>query len=233
MIDGSDLANIVTVFLMGLMGAGHCIGMCGGIVTALGLSSAGSQKGLLVTAYNIGRISSYAFAGALVGLLGYWSATYLALGFYLRLLAGLLLILMGLYLGNWWNVLVNLEKLGAGLWRRIQPIGQKFFPPTNFKQALVLGMFWGWLPCGLVYSALVYSATAQGPLHGAILMLAFGLGTSPAMVLGGFFSSKVSDVIQNLRVRQVMGVVMIILGVWTLSVSVQHNLKSETHHLVP
>lgn len=231
MIEGGQTLSLVALFLVGMMGAGHCAGMCGGIISALGFASKGKHSALLVFGYNLGRICSYAVAGALVALLGYWGSAYLALGPWLRIFAGLLLILMGLYLASWWRVLVRLETLGTYLWRWIQPLGKRLLPPTNLAQALVLGMVWGWLPCGLVYSALAYAATSETPLQGAVLMAAFGLGTSPAMLISGFFSERARHLLQKKGVRQTMAIVMIVFGVWTISVGVGHIQPSTEHHL--
>ncbi len=92
-------------------------------------------------------------------------------------------------------------------------------------------MVWGWLPCGLVYSALAYAATSETPLQGAVLMAAFGLGTSPAMLISGFFSERARHLLQKKGVRQTMAIVMIVFGVWTISVGVGHIQPSTEHHL--
>ena len=222
MIDTLQHTDVVAMFFIGLFGAGHCAGMCGGLATALGLATRGQNSALLVFGYNIGRISSYALAGVMVATIGYWSSSYLLLGPWLRLLAGLMLILMGFYLANWWNILLVLEKIGAALWRRIQPMGNYFLPVTTPKRALVLGMVWGWLPCGLVYSALAYTATAPNPGVGALLMIAFGLGTAPAMLVGGFLSEQTRHYLQLRWLRRIMAILIILLGSWTIANGIGH-----------
>jgi len=213
-IDPTALSLLAMVGI-GLLGAGHCIGMCGGIATGLGLAS-GERPGRLVLGYNLGRVLSYGMAGVLVAALGYWGREYLALGPTLRIVAAIILVLMGLYLADWWRALVHLERVGSRLWRLIQPLGRRLLPVRSLPHALLLGMVWGWLPCGLVYSALAYAATAPSPWEGGLMMLAFGLGTAPAMVAGGFFSSRLRVLLQGLLLRRVMAVLMILLGVWTL-----------------
>lgn len=214
MSDASGV-SLLAMMLIGLLGAGHCVGMCGGIATGLGLAS-GGRPGPLVLGYNLGRVLSYGLGGVLVASLGQWGREYLALGPVLRIAAGVILILMGLYLADWWRALVHLERAGSHLWKRLQPLGRSLLPVRRFSQALLLGGLWGWLPCGLVYSALVYAATAPSPWQGGMMMLAFGLGTAPAMVAGGFFSSRIRLLLQGLLLRRMMALLMILFGIWTL-----------------
>ncbi len=135
-----------------------------------------SRRFRLLLAYNLGRILSYACAGLLIGLAG-WAVANSPAAMFLRILAGLLLIAMGLYLAGWWSGLTRIESLGRGLWRHIQPVANRLLPVSNVPRALLLGALWGWLPCGLVYSTLLWSASQGNALDSALLMLAFGLGT--------------------------------------------------------
>lgn len=233
MTDAVQSASIVSMFVIGLLGAGHCVGMCGGIATALGFTSQGNKSTLLSAGYNVGRIASYAMAGALVASLGYWGKTYLLLGPWLRITAGVLLILMGCYLANWWRVLISLEKVGNCLWQRLRPLGNRLLPVTGLKQALLLGMVWGWLPCGLVYAALAYAATADTPPLGALMMCAFGIGTTPAMLIGSLASERVRHVLQGIWQRRVMAVIMIGFGVWSVNIGMQHFRPSDQHAETP
>lgn len=215
----TEPASATVLFLVGLLGAGHCVGMCGGITAALGMAGGGETapgRIGLVLGYNLGRIGSYACAGLLAGGLGFLGDGYLALGPLLRGLAALLLILMGLYLGGWWSLLGRLEQIGAGVWRRVQPLGQKLLPVTGPGTALLLGGLWGWLPCGLVYSALAYAASSAHPVDGAILMMSFGLGTLPVMLVGGLFSRNLAATLQKKDLRQLLGIGIIAFGLWTL-----------------
>lgn len=224
MTDGTLPASLATLVVIGLMGAGHCAGMCGGIASALGFAAEGGKTTRLVAGYNLGRILSYACAGAMVAALGYWGQSYLAIAPWLRLLAGILLVCMGLYLADWWRGLVALEKAGSRLWRHIQPLGNRLLPVRGPGQAVLLGMLWGWLPCGLVYSALAYAAASADPLSGALLMTGFGLGTAPAMVFGGLFSGRLRQWVQRRWLRRIMAVVMVVFGMWTMTSGLQHLL---------
>jgi len=170
------LPLLLSALVLGLLGGGHCLGMCGGLMGALTMAIPPDQRGRrlrLLVAYNLGRVSSYAVAGFLIGLAGLAVANSPA-AMALRVVAALLLITMGLYLAGWWSGLTRIESLGRGLWRHIQPIASKFMPVTSVPRALILGALWGWLPCGLVYSTLLWSASQGDALDSALLMLAFG-----------------------------------------------------------
>jgi len=217
MIEGLPpiLAAMVAMFGIGLLGTGHCFAMCGGIASALGFAS---EKGgsRYIVAYNLGRIFSYACAGGVVASLGYASANYLALAPVLRGIAGLLLIAMGLTMAGWWQGLGYIEKAGGLLWRRIQPLGQRLLPVRSFRSAILLGLVWGWLPCGLVYTALAYAATAETPLAGMAQMAAFGFGTLPAVLLGGLSLGKLGDVLRSKNFRLLFALLLVAYGIWTL-----------------
>ena len=151
----ADLAPLlISALILGLLGGGHCLGMCGGLMGALTLAIPPEQRGRrlqLLLAYNLGRILSYASAGLLFGLAG-WAVASSPAAMLLRIVAGLLLISMGLYLGGWWSGLTRIEALGRGLWRHIQPVASRLLPVSSLPRALLLGALWGWLPCGLGYS---------------------------------------------------------------------------------
>ena len=216
--------NYLTAFIIGLMGGVHCIGMCGGIVAALSFSQsdsagrAGFGMFSLLLSYNFGRLFSYTLAGALMGGIG-WLATYWLdirlLQLLLQLLAAVFMLLLGLYLAGWWSVLLYLEKLGGRAWSRIEPIGRRYLPVTRPTQAVLLGMIWGWLPCGLVYSVLVWSVSAGGFVEGGLLMLSFGLGTLPNLLAMGLFATRLGNWLYHIRVRQLAGSIVMMFGVWS------------------
>ncbi len=211
-------ATFTAAFMLGLLGGAHCITMCGGLASALGMQTARSAGGPLplIICYNLGRLISYSLAGLILGLAGLWLSQQVLGLQVLRTLAGIMLILMGCYLGQWFNGLMFTEKLGQWLWRYISPLGKNFLPVRNARSALMVGLVWGWLPCGLVYSALVYASMQAHPAGSALTMLAFGAGTLPAMLLTGFFAQQLKALIQRSWVRQVSGVAMILFGLWTL-----------------
>ncbi len=210
-------SGFLAFFLVGLLGGTHCVGMCGGIVGALAMG--GAPRLSLHLAYNGGRIASYAMAGALVGGLGSASlalAGQLPLRIALYILANLMLIALGLYLMGLTRALAFTERLGQNLWRHIQPATRRFLPARSVAQAFPLGLLWGWLPCGLVYSALATALTAGSAGRGALLMLAFGLGTLPNLLLAGFLLARLRRWVQLPAVRIAAGLLVAAFGVWGL-----------------
>ncbi|UTW45344.1 sulfite exporter TauE/SafE family protein [bacterium SCSIO 12696] len=231
MIEASILAGLLA---MGLSSGVHCIGMCGGIAAALGFavdperSSLGQRLPVLL-AYNLGRVISYSIAGALVGFLGLLSRQLHGdMMVALRTLAALLLVMMALYLADWWRGLVRLEKMGAVFWRLLQPLGRRLMPVRTPGRALLLGAVWGWLPCGLVYSALALAATAGNPAASALGMAIFGLCTIPAMLAGGIFSDQLRAWLQNRTLRTVMALLLIGFAIWVFWTGAGHIITG--HH---
>ncbi len=210
-------------FVVGLLGGVHCVGMCGGIVGALGFGLQGeASKRLLpyVLLYNLGRIFSYTVAGAALGGVGLAAARLTTVHhaqLVLQFAAGLFMLALGLYLGGWWYGLNRLERAGGRLWRGVEPLGRGLMPVRSPRQALLLGLLWGWLPCGLVYSVLVWSMSAGGPAEGALLMLAFGLGTLPNLLLMGLFAGRLATLARRVWVRRLAGGLVIAFGLLTLA----------------
>ncbi len=167
-------------------------------------------------AYNMGRITTYTVLGALAGLLtlmflpspSFWTG--------LRLLSGIMLLLMGLYLAGWWRVLTRLETPGLLLWRQLQPIGHRLLPIHHLPGAYAAGLIWGFLPCGMVYSALTLGASSGSPVYAAASMFFFGLGTLPVLILGMAFSAQLQRWLMRLQIRPLAGSLLIIFGLWTL-----------------
>ncbi len=214
--------SYIAAFLVGLLGGVHCVGMCGGIVGALCL---GLDDGLNKTAqqnfkktfpflllYNTGRISSYTLAGILMGSIG-WLGSHLftlySIQQMLEIIAAAFMLALGLYIAGWWKGLAKIERWGGKvIWQRLEPIGRKFMPVRSYPHALFLGLVWGWLPCGLVYSVVIWTISTQSPLEGGLLMLSFGLGTLPNLLLMGVFASTLTQFIQQPWVRQVAGMLI-------------------------
>ncbi|OEC36375.1 hypothetical protein SAMN05216600_101472 [Pseudomonas cuatrocienegasensis] len=217
---------LLSALILGVLGGGHCLGMCGGLMGALTLAIPAEHRGRrlqLLLAYNLGRICSYALAGLLLGLAG-WALASSPAALALRVVAGLLMIVMGLYLAGWWSGLTRIEALGRGLWRFIQPLTRRFMPVTSLPRALVLGGLWGWLPCGLVYSTLLWAASQGNALHSAALMFTFGLGTLPVLIATGLAAERLTALLRRRGVRMAGGMLVILFGLWTLPGPHQHWL---------
>ena len=224
----------ITAFTVGLMGGVHCVGMCGGLVGALSFASKQDTNSRfsallsLLLAYNVGRLLSYTIAGGLMGALGWMVSIWTDIQFIqvlLQLIAAIFMLMMGLYISGWWLGLARLEKAGSVVWLKIQPLAQKMLPVKTPVQAISLGLLWGWLPCGLVYSVLVWSVSVASFHQGALLMLSFGLGTLPNLLAMGFFANQLKQFVQKQAVRNLAGGLVIIFAAWNFYLSLNLLMK--------
>lgn len=221
-------SSYIAAFVVGMFGGVHCVGMCGGIVSALTFSlPPGRRQNIgnllpMLLAYNTGRIISYMLAGALMGGLG---ATFLAVlnpvsvanfNFGLKIFAALFMLALGLYLAGIWQGVAKIEKAGRVLWRWIEPFGRRFMPVDSPAKALPLGFIWGWLPCGLVYSVLAWTFSTGNITKGALLMLAFGLGTLPVLLLMGTAAAVLTRFTRHPTVKRIAGLLVTTLGILML-----------------
>lgn len=213
--------DFYAAFLIGLMGAGHCLGMCGGVAAAVTLGMPGDQQSRrwpYLFCYNAGRLFSYMVAGAIIGgafagmanYSGYTSSLVA-----LRLVAAFMMILLALYIGQWWQGVSRIERLGQGLWRQLAPKAQSLLPLKSPFAALPFGALWGWLPCGLVYSTLSWAAVSGGAFSGASVMFAFGLGTLPAMIAVGGMAQQLQKWLKNHYVKRASALLLLAYGVHT------------------
>ncbi|MDO8291714.1 MAG: sulfite exporter TauE/SafE family protein [Gallionella sp.] len=238
--------SIIAVFFAGLLGGVHCLGMCGSIVgifaaqiakpspepsPAAGggadrLTPSGARTAKFFgarwpfhLAYNSGRLASYAAAGALAGAIGQGGLLLrddVPVQQLLFALSSLMLIALGLYLAGIWGMVRRIEQIGGVLWNRIQPLTRGLLPVTSPVRALLLGVLWGWLPCGLVYSVLVTALASGNAQSGALIMLAFGLGTLPNVLAIGMFWESSKRWVQSPRVRMIAGLLVAGFGVYGL-----------------
>jgi uncharacterized protein len=208
--------TLFSAFLAGLLGSLHCLGMCGGIVAALSVNLPQRPWSYLL-AYNLGRLSSYVIAGAVAGVIGAQFYQFLApqrAATAALWIPAIFMFVLGLYIGGWWQFLGWLEKGGAYLWRRIEPLGRHLLPVRSPWQALALGLLWGWLPCGLVYSILVFALSAGSAAHGALLMLAFGLGTLPMLFSMGAAAHWLNQMAKDPHVRRIAGALIMVMALF-------------------
>ncbi|MBS1235372.1 MAG: rane protein [Proteobacteria bacterium] len=133
----SSDVTLLSAFIVGLLGSTHCLGMCGGIVSALTFGLRADLRrspwtlGPYLLAYNTGRISSYVVAGVIAGTMGAGAFGVLPSStarWAVKLVTGGFMIALGLYLAGWWPGLQILEKWGGVLWRRIEPLGRRLLP---------------------------------------------------------------------------------------------------------
>jgi hypothetical protein len=231
-----DWPGIMAASLAGLLGSAHCFGMCGGIVGALQLAIPKSKFSSVIYLlnYNLGRIIGYSLLGLVAGLISLSVAKTFGINFglnLLRIVGAIFLILMASYIGRWWLILSRFEKLGQKVFNPIRNMGKKWLPLTNPFQAILIGIFWGFLPCGLVYSALAYSATAPTVTDSVLRMTAFGIGTLPAVGFMGGFASTLKVWLQKPAVKQLAALLLLVLALWTVfPVMVQMNSTTGHHH---
>ena len=212
--------SIIAVFFVGLLGGVHCLGMCGSIVGIL-TTQLPKNKPLwpFHLAYSSGRVASYSLAGALVGAIGQAGLLMrdqVPIQHLLFALSSLMLIALGLYLAGLGNLVRRIEGVGRGLWQRLHPLTRRLFPVSTPWRAFQLGMVWGWLPCGLVYSVLLTALASGHASSGALIMLAFGLGTLPNLLLIGLFWERVKGWVQHPKVRLFAGLLVASFGVYGL-----------------
>jgi len=215
--------DFFSAFVIGLLGSGHCVVMCGGISTMLTTAisdTARHKKYAIVFAYNFGRIASYSLIGALVAFTSSMAAKNI--GFpvaILKTIAGVFLILLGLYLGQWLMWLSRVERLGKNIWRHISPHTKKFIPIKNIQSAFALGALWGWLPCGLVYSTLTWALASADVINGALIMFFFGLGTLPALLSVSLGTISVKSLLTHTLFRKSAAILVVLYGFYTIIIA--------------
>lgn len=224
--------TLVSAFIVGLFSSLHCLGMCGGIIGALTFSLPPSirehrwQLLRYIFAYNFGRISSYTAAGALLGWLGDSLFNILspdAGHLILQGIASAIMVGIGLYLADWFPRFAMVEHLGKPLWNRLQPWGQKLIPVRSPWHAWLFGLVWGWLPCGLVYSALIISGTSGNAGYGALFMLSFGLGTLPSVMTAGILTGWMARLSRLTQVKIGVGLLLIVLAIVSFYLTWAHG----------
>jgi uncharacterized protein len=222
----------VTALLAGLLGSGHCLAMCGGIAAALG--SAGRQRPWHLLLYQLGRLTSYAIAGSIAGALGAAAGFAFAVSRWselLRLATAVVVIAIGLDIALGANALTHAlrapERWGARLWRRMAPLAAAHQPAPAPMRALVLGVLWGWLPCGLVYSVLLAAAVSGGAARGGATMIVFGLGTLPAMSGLTYLGRRLPQ--RGGTLARLLGASLVACGLWTAVVPLALLTGSPLH----
>ncbi len=198
------MIEFFSAFLIGLVSAGHCLGMCGGLMLAAGLNS---QNRTLVTFYNLGRVSTYLLLTLVFGLFfEFLPSSSLPI---LKAISGFLILFIALYYLGVSKLISKLDNLGLPLWKKVQPLSKRLLPVKKANTAYGLGMLWGLIPCGLVYSALAFSLTGGSLLKSLLLMLSFAVGTLPAMVSSALFAQQIRGILNVRFVKVFLGITMI------------------------
>ena len=219
-----SLTLLLAALSMGFFGSPHCLGMCGGIVTAFGMSMQGvspSKKSALVATYHFGRLLSYSLLGIFASTLGMLVLAPFLHNSLPRLLLGGILIVIGLAMCGL-PLLSQLEKVGMRFWQSLAPVRKRVFPLDSFGKALFAGLLWGFLPCGLVYGALMMAIVSGGtgtpsPLNGAVLMFVFGLGTLPMLLATQKVVGVLQQAIGKFHLRQVNGALLMVAGAMVIA----------------
>jgi hypothetical protein len=229
-MDGLLQLLLTSAAAAGLLGGAHCAAMCGGIVGAMcGSAPGGRVPWRRTLAYNLGRITSYVTAGAIVGAVGQaglWLRGDAPLRHALMLGASVTLIVLALFLAGWSPLVRGMEAAGGFLWRRLQPHTRHFLPANTVPRALGLGLLWGWLPCGMVYAVLLTAATTGSAWHGALVMAAFGLGTLPNLLAVAAFARQVQRYARIRWLRYMGATVVAGFGFYGL----MHAVKPQAAH---
>jgi sulfite exporter TauE/SafE len=227
-----DPAVLSTAFLAGLLGSGHCFGMCGGIAAGLGAMSQGRAV-VPALQFNLARLASYAILGLLAATVLSGVSGLVPIGRWLRVLTAVMILLIGLkFLFNFRGI-EFIERGGAGLWKKILPFAMKAGSRQDAVGRLLLGVCWGFIPCGLVYSVLMTAASTANPLGGALTMLAFGIGTLPSMLGLTAAAPALASFLEDRTVRRLIGFALVVLAIWTILMmwgSISQGAMNHTHH---
>lgn len=235
-----SMTLLLSAVAMGFFGSPHCLGMCGGIVTAFGMSMQNAnptKKRLLIFSYHLGRLMSYMLLGVVASVFGASLLSPFMHSGVPRFLLGASLVLAGLLMLGL-PLLNRLERVGLGLWQKLSPLRAKLFPLDNFPKAVAAGLLWGFLPCGLVYAALLVAVSGAGfgvtgtrlveqVQFGAVFMLFFGLGTLPMLLLAQTVVLWLQKAMTRYQLRRLGGAVIVLSG---LAVIVPPLLHNHDHH---
>ena len=240
--DAAFSSSFVVAFLLGLFTSFHCLAMCGSIVGALTLSlnrSIRENKKLLflfITSYNAGRITSYGLGGLIAGILETVLTMPLGDGGghrALQIISALIMLGAGLHVAGWFPRFAYIEKAGAVIWRQLEPKAFRLIPIETLPKAFIFGMVWGWLPCGLVYTALAVAATSGDVFRSTLTMLAFGLGTMPAVMSIGVMTSLMVKVSSHGSFRQIAGCTLIFLALMGMAPNINPLVQHPMPHVSP
>ena len=134
----------------------------------------------------------------------------------LQIVSALIITGAGFYIAGWFPNFAYIEKTGSHFWKTIEPYGRKLIPVATLRQAFLFGMVWGWIPCGLVYTALALAATTGNITTSMFSMLAFGIGTLPAVMGMGMVSTFISRLSKLHTTKQVIGMLLVFIAIMSV-----------------
>lgn len=234
----TNLPELLAVaFMIGLGSSGHCLLMCGGLSSALSsrLTSAAPwhRIGKLLL-FHFGRIACYSLLGLVLGSAIHWLLSFSStLVIVARIISALMIIVMGLYVAGISGIIRLLEKQLGFLWRRLQPLAQRYMPMEQWHHALALGFLWGFLPCGMIYSTLLWASSNNHGLYTSWLMFSFGLGTLPSLLLANWFSLQTLAFLQKKHFKMAIGILLVLFGLSSLGFMLMPHAQHTQHGSQP
>ena len=232
--------TLLASFIVGLSSTLHCLGMCSGISTVLFLQNTKPENNLRVyknaLVYNFGRLFSYTAIGLLAGVASQFvSQAFLLQGhFFLQVCSSIILILIALNIIGVFSISLILEKLAIFIWQPIKNLMKSFIPAKSPVEIFCLGLVWGWLPCGLVYSVLLLAVSSGNAIQSGLCMLAFGLGTLPGMLMTSVGSNIIKRGMQKPVFKYISAFLIIIIALIPFKTAFidhdQHAHHSHHHH---
>ncbi|GAA5102083.1 sulfite exporter TauE/SafE family protein [Wohlfahrtiimonas larvae] len=199
---------IITAFLLGLYGSGHCISMCGPVVGILGMNTQ-THRVTAAFLYNLGRITTYSLLGIIAAILSIAMNDLKPIQLILRYLAGILMLFVALQFFGFPKFLAFVEKPLKNFTKPITKLSQRFFPINTKLRAYCAGMVWGLFPCGMVYAAFAISLSATSFIQAPLIMFGFGLGTFAVMVSLSIFGNYAGKFLTHPKLRIVSGILIL------------------------
>ncbi|CAA0124634.1 Uncharacterised protein [BD1-7 clade bacterium] len=211
---------LAAAFGIGLLSTSHCIFMCGGIASALSanVTGVGFQRFARLALFHLGRISCYALLGFFVAsILSVAADQYKLVGITLRHVAAFMMIMIGFYIAGAGRFIKFIEKRFSFIWSSLQPLVQRYIGMKKIHHAYLLGFLWGFLPCGVIYSTLIWASSSADGLNASVLMFVFGLGTLPGFLALGVIQQPLMKLMRSKHAKWLVGLAFILFGFWTLA----------------
>ena len=211
----------VTALLMGLAGGPHCIAMCGAACAGIG-NAAGARKSSAIWSFQAGRLTSYSALGAVAAAsmqgLG-WLTTQTAVMRPVWTLFHVAVMVLGLMLVVLARQPVWLDTTARSVWRQVRA----FHASWGRGAPLAIGALWAFMPCGLLYSAVLVAALSGGPLQGALTMALFAAGSSVSLLIGPWVLLRLRDSGKGEWGVRLAGLALAATSGWALWMGLVHN----------